>query len=67
MEDLDALLSHLPARSAPGPSQVSYGFLKHAPPSAKHILLAGLSALLQPEGHARSPFLSKTPQRTRTP
>ena len=54
-EDLDALLTHLPARSAPGPSQVSYCFLKHAPASAKTLLLAGLNALLQPEGYTRSP------------
>ena len=55
MEDLDVLLAHLSTRSAPGPSQVTYGFLKHAPPRAKLILLEGLSALLHPEGHDRSP------------
>ena len=31
MDDLEALLSRLPTRSAPGPSQVTYSFLKHAP------------------------------------
>ena len=44
-------MSRLPTRSAPGPSQVTYSFLKHAPPTAKLILLEGLSALLEPEGH----------------
>ena len=54
MDDLNALLGRLPARSTPGPSQVTYGFLKHAPSTAKLILLEGLSALLEPEGHRSS-------------
>ena len=58
MDDLEALLSRVPTRSAPGPSQVTYGFLKHAPPAAKLILLEGLSALLEPEGRRVSEHTS---------